>query len=136
MIQHDIKLSCFIEFEDKDAFMYININKEDAFSMTLEYANITEKLNDLLNINEQFKIYDSTEDIIIDLENGFMDRFLGQSKMNNKLDLLINLRMKVNHSNGTCDNDCILCNPDFGDDPFPDFIFDLRTSDIENDDPN
>ena len=44
---------------------------------------------------------------------------------------MINLRMKMRHQKGICNDSCILCNPDIGDDPFPDFIFDIRNADTE-----
>ena len=131
MKQADAKLNCFIDRDDDDrSFIYINIT-DDIFNMTLQYADITDKFNEFLEINERFELYSDIDDLILDLEEGFLQRFISQPKDNDRLDLMINLRMKMNHQNGSCKDSCILCNPDIGDDPFPDFTFDIRNAETE-----
>lgn len=130
MIQIDTKLSCFIEFEGGGAFLYVNL-LNNLYSLILEYADITEEFNDFIEINSHFNLYKSEIDIAEDLEDGHLKRFLGQPLDNDRLDLMSNLRMKMRHSNGTCGDSCIFCNPDIGDDPFPDFTFNIRNIEPE-----
>ena len=130
MIQIDTKLNCFIELEEDRAFIYLNII-DGLFSVTLQYADITDEFNDFIEVNDHFELYDNKDQLISDLEEGHLQRFLGQPKDNDKLDLISNLRMKMKHKNGTCDDSCILCNPDIGDDPFPDFVFNIRNIEPE-----
>lgn len=130
MIQIDAKLSCFIEEEDDLFLLFVNLS-ENMSSLTLEYSDITEELHDFFEVNEIFDIYEDENEIIKDLEIGHMDRFLGKPRDNPKLDLMVNLRMKMNHRNGTCGDYCIFCNPDIGEDPFPDFTFNIRNMEPE-----
>jgi hypothetical protein len=131
VIQVNAKLSCFIEIEEDDrAYIYVNIT-DGIFSITLEYANITDELNDFIEVNKHFNLYKDKGELISDLEKGHLQRVLGQPTDNKKLDLMSNLRMKMRHNNGTCDDSCILCNPNIGDDPFPDFIFNIRNIEPE-----
>jgi len=39
------------------------------------------------------------------------------------------MRAKMIHQQGLCGHSCIFCNPDLGEDPFPDFTFDVRNLD-------
>ena len=126
----NVKLNCFIDREDDKSSIFINIT-DDIFNMTLQYADITEKFNEFLEINERFELYDDIDDLVSDLENGLLQRFTSQPESNDRLDLIINLRMKMRHQNGSCGDSCILCNPDIGDDPFPDFTFDIRNAETE-----
>jgi phosphopantothenate synthetase len=130
MIQVDTKLSCFIELEGEEAYIYVNIT-DNVSIITLEYANITDELNDFIEINKYYELYKDENELIGDLEKGHIQRVLGQPKDDDRLDLISNLRMKMRHKNGTCDDSCILCNPDIGDDPFPDFMFNIRNIDTE-----
>jgi len=130
VIQVDTKLNCFIEFEGGGAFLYVNL-LSDIYSMVLEYADITEEFKDFVEINNHFNLYNGELEIANDLEEGHLRRFLGQPIDNDKLDLMSNLRMKMRHNNGTCNDSCILCNPDIGDDPFPDFTFNIRNIEPE-----
>ena len=130
MIQVDTKLSCFIELEEDMVFLYVNL-VNNLSSITLQYTDITEEFNDFIEVNDHFDLYSDQDELINDLEEGHIQRFLGESKNNDKLDLITNLRMKMRHKNGTCDDGCILCNPDIGDDPFPDFMFDIRNVEPE-----
>jgi hypothetical protein len=131
VIQVDAKLSCFIELEEDDrAYIYVNIT-DNVFSITLEYAEITSEFNDFIEVNKHFELYNDQNELINDLEKGHLQRVLGQPRNNDRLDLMTNLRMKMRHKNGTCGDSCILCNPDMGDDPFPDFMFNIRNIDTE-----
>lgn len=141
MIQDDVKLICSIEFDDNDddeenIFIYINLINQSGFKMTLEFADITEKFNDFLAANDRFGIYDDIDELISDLELGYFRRFMGILEINKKIDLLINLRMKLLHKKGMCDEECVMCNSDYGTDPFPDFTFDVKAARIEDDEPN
>lgn len=130
MIQVDTKLSCFIELEEDMVFIYVNlVNKLS--SITLQYSDITEEFNDFIEVNNHFDLYSNKDELINDLEKGHLQRFLGEVENNNRLDLISNLRMKMLHKNGTCKDSCILCNPDIGDDPFPDFMFNIRNIEPE-----
>jgi hypothetical protein len=129
MIQVNTTLSCFIDTEEETTFIYINLINENMFSMTLEYADITDSFNDYARVNDHFSIYDDIKEFKSDLEKGYLERFMGQPRDNARLDLMINLKMKMNHQDGRCEDSCILCNPDMGEDLFPDFTFDIRNAD-------
>ena len=100
---------------------------------TLEYADITDKYLDFIDINDHYDVYEDTDDLDKDIEEGYLSRFIGIPKSISRLDLISNLRMKMRHQTGNCGNGCILCNPDIGDDPFPDFIFDVKNLEPESD---
>lgn len=128
MKQINTKLNCYIEFEEDKTFICINLTN-DTLTVTLQYADITTEFNDFIEVNNHFELYDDQDQLTSDLEDGHLQRFLGQSKDNDRLDLMSNLRMKMLHKSGTCDDNCILCNPDIGEDPFPDFMFNIRNID-------
>lgn len=131
MIQNNVKLNCFVEQEDDSVFIFINLVDDTMFNMTLQFADITKEFRDFEKINEHYLLYEYVDDLITDLENAHLQRFMGQPRDNDKLDLIVNLRMKMKHQSGNCDNACILCNPDIGDDPFPDFTFNIRNMEPE-----
>ena len=131
MNQSDVKLSSFVEKEDEQILIFINLTGEKDFSMIIEFADITDEFWDLSEINDHYEIYDNMDDLTLDLEVGHLERFMGLPKDNPKLDLLINLRMKMKHERSICGDQCILCNPDIGDDPFPDFVFNIRNAEPE-----
>lgn len=132
MLQKDVKISCFIEYdsENDEYCIYTNLT-DDQLSMTLEFADITSSIYDLFYINESYNIYIDEEELLDDIEEGYFNRFLGRPYDNERLDLLLNLQMKMKHRAGICDDSCILCNPDLGTDPFPDFTFNLRVRETE-----
>lgn len=132
MIRKDIEANCFIEYdEDADAYLlFINLLFNHK-SMTIEYSNITDEMLDFLEINENYNIYNTEEELFEDIESAHFNRFLGEPRDSDRVNLLVNLRMKMRHSNGICGEDCILCNPNIGEDPFPDFTFNIRNIDTE-----
>lgn len=132
MIQSDIKINCLInEEEDDSIIMFINLLTNKGIIVTLEFADITSDLTDLIEINDHYELYEDNDTLIKDLEEGHLNRFLREPQDNERLDLLVNLRMKMRHQEDICNDQCILCNPDIGDDPFPDFIFNIRNADTE-----
>ena len=131
MIQNNVQLNCFIERESNNVLIFVNLLDDKLFNMTLQFSDITEEFNDFIQINEHFMLYNDIDDLTTDLEEGHLQRFMGQPKDNERLDLMVNLRMKMKHQKGMCGNSCILCNPDIGDDPFPDFAFDIRNLEPE-----
>ena len=126
---YNTRVYCFVEHdEDGETSVLITLNKEPNNSLvyTLEYSNITKDYNSFLDINEYYEIYEDLNDLDCDIEKGYLSRFIGAPKDVPRLDLIINLKIKMEHQAGVCEDSCILCNPDLGDDPFPDFTFDIR----------
>ena len=134
MQQIDAKLSCYINpsLEDDRILLYVSLIDEKASSIILQFADITKEIEDFMYINEQYEIYPSLEELIEDVEKAHLQRFVNRPQSNQRLDLIMNIRMKIRHNEGVCGNDCILCNPDIGDDPFPDFTFDIVNLDSED----
>lgn len=133
MQQVDVKLNCYTTTEeDGSTYLYVTIIDNKMFTLTLQFAEITKEFKDFKLINEQYELYDNNNDLLTDLEQGHLQRFMGQPQSNPKLDLMTNLRMKLRHRNRNCGSGCILCNPDIGDDPFPDFTFDINNAEPED----
>jgi len=105
---------------------------KNMFRMTLQFSDITEEINDFVKIDSHYLLYENVNELLGDIELAHLQRFMGQPEDNPKLDLIINLRMKMKHSNGDCGIGCILCNPDIGDDPFPDFTFEINNAESED----
>ena len=126
MVQNDVRLNCFINREEDGVFLFVSLVDNKMFNMTLQFSDITNEFSDFIEINEHFELYNDIDELVLDLEKGHMQRFMGQPEDNDRLDLMVNLRMKMKHQKGICGNSCILCNPDIGDDPFPDFTFNIR----------
>ena len=132
MAHINTKLSCFIEQdEDDNSFIFIRLLDEKMFNMTLQFADITDELTDFIQINDHFELYNDISELISDLEDGNLQKFIGRPWINDRLNLLVNLRMKMKHQQSICDGSCILCNPDIGDDPFPDFTFNIKNFEPE-----
>ena len=137
MFQCDTDLRCFLEHDIDEEYvsLWISLYKKQDGSLinTLEYADITDKYSDFIDINDHYDIYQDTDELDRDIEEGYLARFIDMPRDNPRLDLIFNLRMKMQHQTGSCDNSCILCNPDIGEDPFPDFTFDARNLEPESD---
>jgi len=128
----DLKAVCSVGGDEKTVFIKLDLYNNLEFITTLEFAEITEEFNELVDINLEMTVYLETDELKKDLANAYLSKFLNESRSTDyKLDLLLNLRMKMKHQEGTCKDNCILCSPDLGDDPFPDFMFEARHADHE-----
>lgn len=132
MKQIETKLSCYITQEDDRAYLYVTLIDQKMFTMTLQFSDITNEIADFLEINSHYSLYKTADSLVADVEQAHLNRFMGQPKDNPKLDLIVNLRMKMRHRNGNCGVSCILCNPDIGEDPFPDFTFEINNLEPED----
>lgn len=133
MIQEDAKLSCYIDIEDDTALIYVTLINSKLQSQILQFADITDILHDFLDIEEHYSLYYDESELMEDIEEAHLQRFMGLPIMNDRLDILSNLRMKMNHHHKLCGDSCILCNPELGTDAFPDFTFDVDMSDPDDD---
>ncbi len=140
MLSYNTQLNCILDIEEEEdddddtnqVSLWINLyNDRNKLITTLEYSDITQDYNDFLEINEHYDLYDNIEELGDDIASGYLSRFVNMPRDIPRLDLIINLRMKMQHQTGKCGNSCILCNPDIGDDPFPDFTFDIRNIEPE-----
>lgn len=122
--KESINLKCTVDGDDDITFIKVElVDLLGSYITTLEYADITNEFEELCEINDQALIYDDDEQIKKDLARGKLDRVLGNSKAKERLDLLTGLKAKFEHQSGACKDGCIYCNPELGQDPFPDFTF-------------
>ena len=127
--KENVNIKCSIGGDEELIFIKIELTDVlDNYITTLEYVDITIDFDELVGINDQALIYDDERQIKEDLAKGKLQRYLGQAEANKKLDLLLGLRIKFNHQNGTCKDNCIYCKPELGGDPFPDFTFLVKNS--------
>lgn len=122
----EINILCTIDGDSELKFIRMDLCNGDRHITTLEYSDITSEYAEMLDVNSQANIFSSTQELETSLVNAQILKFLGEQRNDPKLDLLLNIRMKMNHQQGRCSNGCIMCNPDLGDDPFPDFTFDTK----------
>lgn len=107
--------------------MRIDLKNGDKFLSTLEFADITNEMKDLLEINKEIGVYATEDELRLDLAIGYLDKALqNDTNKDLKIGFLFNLRQKMLHHKGECQDDCIYCNPDLGDDPFPNFTFQAK----------
>jgi len=97
----------------------------------MEFAEVTTEINELFEINKDISLYENEDDLKNDLAEGYLRKFLKEPTDNLKINLLLNIRGKIRHQQQRCANDCIFCNPDLGNDPFPDFTCNLKVLDPE-----
>ena len=127
--KENINIKCSVGGDEELTFVKIELTDNlDNYITTLEYADITNDFDELVEINDQAMIYDDEKQLKEDLAKGKLDRYLGKAQANERLDLLLGLRLKFKHQSGSCGNDCIYCNPDLGNDPFPDFTFVVKNA--------
>ena len=123
----NVQIRCNIYREDDElVVMKIVLTDKRRYITTLEFADITNDYLEFVEVNNHIELYDSEDELQKELAEAYLNKFLNRSQENTKMDLLVNLRMKMLHQASQCRNNCILCNPDLGDDPFPDFTFDLK----------
>lgn len=128
-VKKDVYLSCTIDGDNDIWFMRLDLMHNDIVLSTLEFADITNEILDLVIINDEIKLYNDVREMVNDIAIGHLNRFAKEIISDNedeKISLLFNIRAKANHQQKICGNDCIFCNPDLGDDPFPDFTFDAK----------
>lgn len=119
-------MACMIEGDKDLYFIKIDIMNGDRALSTVEFADITEDVNDLIELNEHFNVYQDVEELKKDLAQGCLDRALGEEPLNNedlKIGLLLSMKAKLDHTDGVCGEDCHLCNPNLRGSIFPDFTF-------------
>lgn len=135
MLSRDARISCYLDSDDDTGrvTLVVSLSSEPEGTpiTTLEYADITEEFDDFVEVNNHYDLYKDTEKLKRDIEYAHLTRFMGSPRDIPKLDLITNLRMKMRHQAGNCKDSCILCNPDIGDDPFPDFMFKIKNLEPE-----
>ena len=127
----DIKIVWEIGGDDSTAFIKIKLMDGEEQITLLEFADITYDLNCFQDINDTLGLYDSIEELKKDIVDSYLQKFLKKEYKNNKLSIITNVRMRLNHQNGLCEGKCIYCNPELGDDTSFDFTFDLKNLDIK-----
>lgn len=128
----EVTLSCEVDGKEDMFFIRLDLIQMDEHIATLEFADITKDVQDLLEANKFFSLYENHEDIKKDLADAHLCRFLNEERGSSNLDILFNLVAKMRHSQGVCKDSCIYCNPDLGDDPIPDFTFEAKHYDAKS----
>lgn len=127
----DIELACVIDGDEDLTFIRTDLLNSGEHLTTLEYSDITSYYKELLDISDKLSLFESEDQLKASIINAQLLKFLNEERDDSKFDLLLNIKMKARHQAGTCEGNCILCNPDLGDDPFPDFTFDVKFFDPE-----
>jgi len=122
----DADIRCEIGGDEETKFIKIEMFYKDTPIHTLEFAEITPDIKELIETNTQVKLYSSSEEILSDLADVYLFRYLKDDIVIDRLELLFKIRNKNKHVDGECRNDCSLCNPEFADDPVTDFTFDIK----------
>lgn len=130
-ISEQLQILCTVDGDDDLVFIKVDLLKNNEHLTTIEFADITSEFKDLLQVNKGIDIYKNNLDLKSDIATAHLFRYLKKDRDTPQLDLLLNLRMKFKHQEGLCKNSCILCNPELGEDPFPDFIFEAKHCDPE-----
>ena len=126
------KLICCVSGDEELIYYKIDLVGDlNNIITTLEYADITQDFNDLLIINKETNLYSDVEELKKELAEAKLNRYIGKGQGNQRVELLVGLSAKLKHQNGICKDTCIFCNPDLGNDPFPDFIFTIKNSSPE-----
>lgn len=131
IVNRDMVISCEVDGKENIYFVRLDLIKEGEQISTLEFADITQDFQDLMEANTYFSLYDSPEGLKEDLAKAHLSKFLHEERVSDNLDVLLNLVTKMRHSQGQCKDSCIYCNPDLGDDPLPDFTFEAKRYDAK-----
>lgn len=126
-----VSLVSAIDGDDDLWFIRLDLFYDDNIISTLEFAEITDEVNDLIAVNKELSLYDNNEDLLKDMAEGHINKYLGIEYNNEKLNLLFNIKAKVKHQQKQCSDGCIFCNPELGIDPFPNFTFNIQLKDPE-----
>ena len=127
----NIKIRCVIEPCDELIYYKMDLldNLNNTIS-TLEYSDITNILKDLVEVNEQIKLYSDVSDIYTDLAQAKLNRFCNKAAGKDKIEELLNICAKYKHQNAICDSLCIYCSPHIQD-VFPSFFSNSMKEDID-----
>ena len=130
--KEDVQVVCTINGDEDMYYIRIDLKNGDKFLNTLEFADITDEVEDLIFVNKEINIYDNDEDMILDLAKNYLRQTI-KSELDNdlRIGLLVNVKSKMLHRDGECAEDCPFCNETQGDDPFPDFTIALKTAEPE-----
>jgi len=125
-VSHSVELSCVIDGDEELVFIRTDLISKGEHITTLEYSDITTYYRELLDISSKITLFDSEDELKTSIASAQLLKFLNKDRDDSKLNLLLNIRMKAKHQASACNGNCILCEPDLGDDPFPDFTFDVK----------
>lgn len=126
----DTKVVCRVGGDDSVVFVQVLLNYLGEDIHTLEFVDITKEFSALWSINDYLKLYNNQDDLKKDLSASYLQQFLKNPIKNDKLELLFKAQMEARHRQGTCGDNCALCNPDLGEVSFPNFLFDIKTLDV------
>lgn len=118
----DVKLKCEISITKSES-VHLSLYLD---SVLLQFCDITNVYKELVETNTEYEIYDNDAEMLGGLETGYLHRYLERDFEDERLDALVSLRVDMLHRSKKCGGDCILCNPNLGPDPFPDFLFYLN----------
>jgi len=121
------KLSCILEKDNDNTYIKLCIlDKKHNIINTLEFADITNLMDELRIANDTLNIYSDFKDLEKAIISGALNRFIGRFKKNKKLDFLLKVHAKSLHEHNACRSYCVFCNPNSPKDFFPDFTSEVR----------
>lgn len=127
----NVNIVCEIGGDENTTYLNIKLMNGIEQISLLEFADITDELKSLIEINSNLKLYESVDELKNDLAQGYLATFLNKKSDNTKIVILNNIKMRINHQNGLCEYKCIYCNPDLGEETFPDFTAKIKNLDIK-----
>lgn len=127
----DIKVVCEIGGDDETVFISIKLMDGLEQVSILEFADITNQIDALIDINQSLKLYDNIKELKVDIAAGYLAAFLNKKNENPRLTMLNNVKMRIDHQSGLCESKCIYCNPDLGEDSFPDFTAEIKNAETK-----
>lgn len=120
-VHENVEAVCTIDGDNELYYIRLDIVHCGTRIMSLKFAEITNEVNELLLLNEDVGLFATADELKTDLAKNNLKKFLGENTVNSKITLLFAIRAKIKHQEQKCAIDCIYCNPDLGEDPFPDF---------------
>lgn len=127
-ISASLKLACVLEKEENSVCIKLCLlGKNNKTINVLEFADITNIIDELKLANDELQIYNDFKNLERDIVNGTLSRFIGKYKKNKRLESLLKIHAKSLHEYNACRENCLYCNPSDGPkDFFPDFTFQAR----------